>query len=86
MTPGATTQDPALYLMGSTAGVVSTYVQSRSAAVASAAVNGAGLRETLTYTPSVSGWYGFVLVNKAGTGVYTVVNTSAAKIAPPAHR
>ncbi|MFN8084272.1 MAG: hypothetical protein U0Q14_08580 [Dermatophilaceae bacterium] len=86
VTPGVATQDAAVYLMGSTAGVASTYVQSRSAAVASAASYGAGLRETLTYTPTASGWYGFVLVNKAGGGTYTVVNTSAAKVAPPAHR
>ena len=86
VTPSAGTQDAAVYLMGSTSGVPSTYVQSRSAAVKTAAANGPGVAETLTYTPTASGWYGFVLVNKAGGGTYTVVNTSAAKVAPPAHR
>ena len=86
VSPSAGTQDAAVYLMGSTSGVPSTYVQSRSAAVKTAAANGPGVAETLTYTPTASGWYGFVLVNKAGSGTYTVVNTSAAKVAPPAHR
>lgn len=70
--PGAGGQDAELFLMSSDAATASTWVRPRSAAVASASANGAGVAETFTYTPTVSQWYGLVLINKAGSGTYTL--------------
>jgi len=64
-------QDGELFLMRSEAAAV-TWIRSRSQAVASSTFGGPGATETFTYTPTASGWYGLVLINKAGSGKYTL--------------
>ncbi|RKF24201.1 hypothetical protein [Micromonospora globbae] len=64
-------QDAELFLMSSDANSA-TWIRPRSSAVASATAGGAGATETLTFTPTVSAWYGVVVVNKAGSGSYTL--------------
>jgi hypothetical protein len=65
-------QDPELFLMGDDPANAATFVRPRSTALASSSGAGAGAAEQLTFTPTVSGWYGAVVVNKAGSGNYTV--------------
>jgi hypothetical protein len=70
--PSNGTQDAELFLMGDDPAVSSTWVRGRSSAVASATVTGAGQAESLVYTPAFTEYYGLVVVNKAGSGTYTV--------------
>jgi hypothetical protein len=70
-TPSNTSQDAELFVLGSSS--AATAVRSRSNAVAVASATGPGGVEQLTYTAPVSGWYGVVLLNKSGSGVYTVL-------------
>jgi hypothetical protein len=72
VTAGDPTQDAELFLMASDGANPGTWVRARSAAVRSASANGAGGSEQLSFTPTVSDWYGVVLVNKAGSGTYTL--------------
>ncbi|MEU7478336.1 hypothetical protein AB0A63_20290 [Lentzea sp. NPDC042327] len=72
VTPGSASQDAELFLVGSVAGQSATYVRSRTSVAAGAAVGGPGAVETITFTPPATGWYGVVLVNKAGSGTYTL--------------
>ncbi|HUQ56494.1 hypothetical protein [Lentzea sp.] len=72
VTPGSSSQDAELFVVGSVDGSSSTYVRSRVTATASATAGGPGAVETITFTPATSGWHGVVLVNKAGSGTYTL--------------
>ena len=78
VTPGNATQNPALFLMSSNAADSSTWIKARSQATKSAYSKGAGQAEVITYTPSVSGWYGLVVLNNAASGNYTLKRTQAA--------
>jgi hypothetical protein len=70
-TPSTTDQNPGLFLMGDDPNNAATFVRSRSLAVASGAVNGPGVVESLFYTPTISSWYGVVITNQHGVGDYT---------------
>jgi phage baseplate assembly protein gpV len=72
VTPSSATQDAELFIVNSVAGVPSTFIRGRSAALKTATATGPGGVETITFTPTTSGWYGVVLVNKAGSGTYTL--------------
>ncbi|SDO58081.1 hypothetical protein [Lentzea jiangxiensis] len=72
VTPGSASQDAELFIVGSVDGSSSTYVRSRATASAGATAGGPGAVETITFTPAVSGWHGVVLINKAGSGTYTL--------------
>ena len=72
VTPGVGTQNPELFLMGSDPANSSTWVRPRSSAVSLSTANGPGVAETLTYTPTRTGWFGVVVVNAAGSGNYTL--------------
>jgi len=75
VTPGAATQDAELFLMRSDVGNPSTHVRDRLSAVASATGQGAGTAETFTYTAPEFSCHGFVLINKAGAGAYTITRS-----------
>lgn len=72
VTPSSATQDAELFIVNSVAGSPSTFIRARGAALKSASAKGPGGVETITFTPTTSGWYGVVLVNKAGSGTYTL--------------
>jgi len=72
VTPSSATQDAELFIVNSVAGSPSTFIRARGAALKTASAKGPGLVETITFTPTTSGWYGIVLVNKAGSGTYTL--------------
>ncbi|TYB98923.1 hypothetical protein FXF53_16515 [Micromonospora sp. WP24] len=67
-------QDAELFLMSSDANAA-TWIRPRSGAAAAATGGGAGATETITFTPALSGWYGVVVVNKAGSGNYTLTRS-----------
>ncbi len=67
ITPAAG-QNVDLFLMGDNPNDATTFVRGRSAAVASSTSGGAGAAETLTYTPTVTGWFGVVITQRGGTG------------------
>ncbi|WP_255420177.1 MULTISPECIES: hypothetical protein [Micromonospora] len=43
--------------------------------MAAATGGGAGATETITFTPVRSAWYGIVVINKAGSGNYTLTRS-----------
>jgi hypothetical protein len=65
-------QDPELFLMGDDPANAATWVRGRPFALASSIAGGFGATETLTFTPTTSAWYGVVVVNKSGSGTYTL--------------
>ena len=67
LTRPAAGQDVDALLFGSTPGTGATAYRSRVEAVGTGASGGAGVDETITFTPSTSGWYGFVVLNKSGS-------------------
>jgi hypothetical protein len=69
--PGAASQDAELYLMQSDA-TAASWIKSRGQATASSLLGGPGATEQISFTPTVSDWYGLVLINKAGSGNYTL--------------
>ena len=71
-------EDPEVFLMESTAGNPSTYVQGRASAAASSTSHGVGSDEWFSYTSPASQFGGLVLLNKAGGGDYTVYKDSTA--------
>ncbi len=73
--PGNSSQDPELFLMASDGTNPGTWYQPRVNARVSASAAGPGGTETITFTPTVSDWYGLVLVNKAGSGTYTLTRS-----------
>lgn len=68
-------QDPELLLMGSDPANASTWVRGRPYASAVATSGGLGVTETLTFTPSTTGWFGVVVTNKTGSGTYTLTRS-----------
>jgi hypothetical protein len=73
--PTMLNQDPELFLLGDDPANSATWVRPRSSAVATSSAAGPGTVEQITYTPTRSGWYGVVVVNKAGTGTYTLTRS-----------
>jgi len=76
--PGNSSQDPSLFLFGSTADS-STWIKNGDQASRSAALRGAGGAESFSVTPATSGWYGLVVVQSSGSGTYTLRRTQAAQ-------
>jgi hypothetical protein len=72
VTPANAGQDPELLLMGDDPANAATFIRSRGSAVAASVIGAAGAAETLTYIPTVTGWYGVVVTNKSGSGTYTL--------------
>jgi hypothetical protein len=68
-------QDVDLSLMGSDPTNPATFVQGRIAAVASGNRGGPGASETLTYTPTHSGWYGVVINVRSAIGDITLTRS-----------
>jgi hypothetical protein len=73
--PSTTEQNPGLFLMGDDPSIPASFVRPRSGAVASGAVNGPGVGESLSYTPTISGWYGVVITSQHGVGDYTLTRS-----------
>ncbi|WP_438290386.1 hypothetical protein [Streptomyces sp. HUAS TT7] len=71
-TPSDPSQDAELFLMASDPAQSSTWVQPRAFAAAKAGGQGPGKAESFTYTATAGGCYGVVLVNRAGSGSYTL--------------
>jgi hypothetical protein len=67
--------DGDLFLVGSTPGDPSSGVQRRIDALEVGAAQGSGGTETITYTPSVSDYYGVVVLS-GGFGSYTLTRTN----------
>ena len=78
VTPGNASQNPALFLMSSNAADSSTWIKSRAQSTKWSFSHGAGQAEVITYTPTVSGWYGLVVLNNAASGTYKLKRTQAA--------
>ncbi|OKI56037.1 hypothetical protein [Micromonospora sp. CB01531] len=70
-----TGQDAELFVLDSDPANAGSWIRSRSAAVATATSGGAGATETITFTPARSAWYGVVVINKAGSGNYTLTRS-----------
>jgi hypothetical protein len=70
--PGNGTQDAELFLMSSDGANPATLVKGRPQATLTASAAGPGGTEQFTFAPTVNDWYGLVLVNKAGSGTYTL--------------
>lgn len=75
VTPSNAGQDPELFLLGSDPANSATWVRSRSSALASSSGAAAGGAEVLTFTPTISAWYGVVVTNKTGSGSYTLARS-----------
>ncbi len=75
VTPQGASQDPELFLVGSDPSAPLTFVRSKANAAARSATAGVGAVETLTYTPTVSGWYGVVVTNNGGVGNYALTRS-----------
>lgn len=58
--------------MRSTTGQPATYVRSRAQAYKTAAAAGPGVVESFTFVVPATDWYGIVIINKAGSGNYTL--------------
>jgi hypothetical protein len=67
--PANAGQDPELFLMRSSS---TDPVKDRTEAVASSTAGGAGVAEQLSDTAPADGWQGLVLLNRAGSGSYTI--------------
>jgi hypothetical protein len=71
-------QDGAIYLMESNPGDSSTWVRGRFSAVASSDSAGAGGSEAFSYNPLYTEFEGLVILNKSGSGNYSLyVDTTA---------
>ncbi|MEV4759236.1 hypothetical protein AB0J86_29635 [Micromonospora sp. NPDC049559] len=68
-------QDAELFVLDSDPANAATWIRTRSTAVAASTGGGAGATEQVTFTPTRSAWYGVVLVNRAGSGNYTVTRS-----------
>jgi hypothetical protein len=69
------TGDAELFVLGSKSGDSSTWVRGRGSALAGANAAGPGGLEQVTLTAPEDGWYGVVLVNKSGSGTYTLTRS-----------
>ena len=78
VTPGNASQNPAVFLMSSNGADSSTWIKSRAQSTKWSFSHGAGQAEVITYTPTVSGWYGLVVLNNAASGTYKLKRTQAA--------
>lgn len=72
VTPVGATQDAELFLVRSTA---AQHFINRGQVFASSTSAGPGGAESITVTPVTGGWYGVVLINKSGSGTYTLKRT-----------
>ncbi|MEU4236842.1 hypothetical protein [Actinoplanes sp. NPDC026619] len=75
VTPSTTEQNPSILLMGDDPANAATFVQGRFQAKATGAAFGPGIAESLTYTPTLSGWYGVVITSQHGVGDYTLTRS-----------
>ncbi|MFF1299541.1 MULTISPECIES: hypothetical protein [unclassified Streptomyces] len=73
-TPSDSSQDAELFLMDSDPANPASGVVGRSGAAASSTSGGPGQPESLTFTPQ-GNCYGVVLVNRAGSGTYTLTRS-----------
>jgi hypothetical protein len=73
-TPGDTSQDVELLVVESNPADPSTFVRPSGAAT-KATPAGAGQPETLDYTLTADGCVGVILINKAGSGTYTLTRS-----------
>lgn len=71
-------QDLSMHLMRSVAGTASTYVQGRTSNVQSADLGAAGGEESFAYTESASQFDAIIVVNKSGSGTYTMYRDTTA--------
>jgi hypothetical protein len=74
VTPSDPSQDAELFLMHSDPAIPDTAVLGRSAAAAESTGNGPGQPESMTFSPQ-GGCYGVVLINRAGSGTYTLTES-----------
>jgi hypothetical protein len=65
-------QEAELFLLGDDPTNQYSFIRTRSSAVASSTSPGPGTFQQLTYTPPVTGWYGVVVINKSGSGAYSL--------------
>jgi hypothetical protein len=72
---GNSGQDAELFVLDSDPANSATWIRPRSSAVATASGGAAGATETVTFTPARSAWYGVVVINKAGSGTYTLTRS-----------
>ncbi|MGL5859022.1 MAG: CARDB domain-containing protein [Angustibacter sp.] len=70
--PSNSGQDAEVFLMGSNSADPGSWTPARSQAVGLSTTAGAGGAEQFDYTAPVSQWYGVVVVNKAGSGPYSL--------------
>ncbi len=75
-TPSDPSQDAELFVFASDPNNSATWVQPRAFAAAKAGGGGAGKPETITYTAPTEACYGIVLINKAGSGTYTLTSSN----------
>jgi hypothetical protein len=68
-------QECELFLLFSDPANPTSWVQGRAAAVASSTAAGPGAFQQITFTPTVTAWYGVVVVNKDGSGSYTLTRS-----------
>lgn len=73
-TPSDSSQDAELFLMDSDPANPASGVVGRSGAAAASTSGGPGQPESLTFTPQ-GNCYGVVLVNRAGSGTYTLTRS-----------
>ena len=78
LVPSNGTQDGELLLMGDDPASSATWVRPRSSAVALSSSTGAGGSEQIVYTPAFTEWHGLVVLNKSGSGTYTVFEDTTA--------
>ena len=78
VTPGHPTNDAQLLLHESDPLHPSTWYQARSSAVAASANTGPGSPEGFSFTSTVGGWNALIMVNRGGSGSYTVYRDTTA--------
>jgi hypothetical protein len=73
-TPGDPSQDAELFVVSSDPATPDSFIRNRLSATAASA-NGPGQPETISYTAGQAGCVGVVLINKAGSGTYTLTRS-----------
>jgi hypothetical protein len=68
-------QESELFLLGSIPQDPRTFVRSRANALAASTVPGPGAFQQIAFTSGISGWYGVVVVNRVGSGGYTLTRS-----------
>jgi len=74
VTPSDASQDAELFLLSSAAANPGSWVIGRSGAAAESVGNGPGQPESITFNQQ-AGCYGVVLINRAGSGTYTLTQS-----------